>query len=590
MYIAVYSSGPMVVLQCLDAQGVLGERSLITAADLAAAVAEREPQHPRWVWDDTTRWYPALLAAQVRVERCVDLRLSHAILRRSSLTSESTLATAATSSWDSGALPAAFATAERASAQQTLFDFDDARSAALPPHEPGADASHSNTSAQLPLHLQAEDTLAEFERQREAVASAVNPARIGLLLAAESAGALIAAEMKAAGLPWSEDVHDGILRCALGPRPTTGHRPALLEAKLAELRTALNAPTLNPDSPAELLRALMVAGLMVKSTRSGELRTLTHPAIEPLLRYKKLARLFSASGWNWLDANVSAGRFHPEYVPGGVVTGRWSSAGGGGALQLPKHIRSAVVADAGWQLVVADAAQLEPRILAALSGDRNMAEAGTDRDLYAGIVSSGAVETRDQAKVAMLGAMYGATSGESGRLMPRLARAFPQAIALVEAAARAGELGESVTTRLGRSSPKPGHPWRHELAQGPAQSYDETATDADANRARTAARSWGRFTRNFVVQGSAAEWALCWMASLRRALHELNAGQWLTESAHLVFFMHDEVVVHCPAAMVAPVERAVRQAAVEAGRLMFGDAPVTFPLTIAVVDNYGQAK
>jgi DNA polymerase-1 len=54
--------------------------------------------------------------------------------------------------------------------------------------------------------------------------------------------------------------------------------------------------------------------------------------------------------------------------------------------------------------------------------------------------------------------------------------------------------------------------------------------------------------------------------------------------------MHDEVVVHCPAALTDAVEAAVRDAAADAGRLMFGAMPVTFPLTVAVVDNYGQAK
>ena len=73
---------------------------------------------------------------------------------------------------------------------------------------------------------------------------------------------------------------------------------------------------------------------------------------------------------------------------------------------------------------MADAAQLEPRILTGLSGDEAMAAAGRGKDLYEGIVASGAVDERAHAKVAMLGAMYGATTGESGRLMPRLTRAW----------------------------------------------------------------------------------------------------------------------------------------------------------------------
>jgi DNA polymerase-1 len=584
VYVAL-SSRPdgTVLVGTLDDDGSpIGPPQIVDPRSLAAVVAGLEPQRPRWVWDDTSRWYPALLAAGVRVERCVDLRLSHAILRRSELTAASELAGTPLSSWDRGVVESVEAAAEDA-----LFDFDE------------------------PLEVAEEDPLAEFRMQRQAIATAVDPGRIGLLIAAESAGALVAAEMQFAGLPWRADLHDEILTGHLGQRPQLGQRPELLSRVLERVRDALDAPELNPDSPAELMKALSRAGILVTSTRSWELKKIEHPAIAPLLEYKKLARLLSANGWQWLDVNVQGGRFYPDYVPGGVVTGRWASKGGGGALQLPKQIRAAVVADEGWKLVVADASQLEPRILAALSGDRGMAEAGRSKDMYAAIVASGAVATRDQAKVAMLGAMYGATTGESGRLMPKLTRAYPQAIALVEKAARSGERGEIVTTRLGRSSPLPGEGWRE--IQGEA--YGETATEAEQKRARSQARGWGRFTRNFVVQGSAAEWALCWMATVRHGLYEmaLNAtahdekphdempvnemprsdlagGAWPTGAPHLVFFMHDELVAHCPADVAAEVERAMREAAAQAGRLMFGELPVEFPLTVAIVDNYGQAK
>ena len=267
------------------------------------------------------------------------------------------------------------------------------------------------------------------------------------------------------------------------------------------------------------------------------------------------------------------------------MTGRWATSGGG-ALQLPKQIRTAAVADAGWKLVVADAAQLEPRILAAMAGDRDMVAAGAEGDLYAGIVASGAIDTREHAKVALLGAMYGATQGDGGRLMPQLARAYPKAISMVEDAARAGERGEIVSTRLGRSSPLPGATWR-ELQD---DAYGEEATPAAADRARSYARGWGRFTRNFIVQGTAAEWALCWMASLRNRLTALSDDRWFTDAPHLVFFLHDELVVYTPESLAERVTDEVRAAAADAGRLLFGTLPVDFPLTVATVDNYGQAK
>jgi len=533
----------------------------LTLATLPDAVAQLEPEAPRWVWDDTSRWYPALLSAGVRVERCVDLRLSHVILRNSAASASSELANSPRGHWDTAAVALSTVTPEAA-----LFDFDDA-----------------------PAHGDDADPVTEFRAQRIAVATAPDPARLGLLLAAESAGALIAAEMRFAGLPWSEHRHDELLTSLLGPRPRPGTRPALLDAVLARVRDELGAPELNPDSPNDLLRALRAAGMIITSTRSWDLKQIDHPAIPPLLEYKKLSRLLAANGWHWLDTWVADGRFRPDYVPGGVVTGRWATSGGG-ALQLPKQIRGAVVPDPGWKLVVADAAQLEPRILAGLAGDTRMAEAGRE-DFYEGIVATGAVATRAEAKVAMLGAMYGATTGESGRLMPRLTRAFPQAIAHVEAAARAGERGEIVSTRLGRSSPLPGEDWQQ--AQGDA--YGPEAGEAQQKRALSAARSWGRFTRNFVVQGTAAEWALCWMAGLRNRLWQLgehmdDTQNGFTDRPHLVFFLHDEVMVHAPEHLAERVADEVRAAAVDAGRLIFGRMPITFPVTCAIVDSYADAK
>ena len=155
------------------------------------------------------------------------------------------------------------------------------------------------------------------------------PRHDGCKVAAESAGALIAVEMEYAGVPWREDIHEQILAGFLGPRPRTGERPIELERLAARLRELLDNPRFNPDSAQELLRALHRAGIEVKSTRSWELQEHNHPAIAPLLEYKKLSRLHSANGWTWLDTWVRNGRFRPEYIVGGVVTGRWASRGGG---------------------------------------------------------------------------------------------------------------------------------------------------------------------------------------------------------------------------------------------------------------------
>src|SRR5690554_6045392 len=93
----------VVVLQDVDDDGAPGASRTVTTDDLPAVVAEREAtERPRWVLDDTARRYPPLLAAGVRVERCHDLRLCHAILRRSLLTRGTALAAAPAGPWDEG--------------------------------------------------------------------------------------------------------------------------------------------------------------------------------------------------------------------------------------------------------------------------------------------------------------------------------------------------------------------------------------------------------------------------------------------------------------------------------------------------------
>ena len=114
-------------------------------------------------------------------------------------------------------------------------------------------------------------------------------------MAAESAGALIAAEMNADGLPWSRERHDELLSQVLGARPPTGYRPQVLERLAVEIAGHLGAPHLNPDSPVELLKALRANGLDVTSTSKWEISRSDHPVVAPLLQYKKLARLLSAN-------------------------------------------------------------------------------------------------------------------------------------------------------------------------------------------------------------------------------------------------------------------------------------------------------
>lgn len=506
-------------------------------ADLAAAVRELEAARPRWVWADTREVYPALLDAGVRVGRCHDLALTEGLLLGYEGRHDEPRSAGAAHARLHG-LPVPQEPHGPRARQATLFEEEP------PPPDAGLVAE---------VHA---DQLGRIE-------AVADPRRFRLLVAAESAGALIAAEMGREGMPWREDVHDELLTGLLGPRPVHGMRPARLQALADQVSAAFGAP-LNPDSPQQIVRAFKAAGLSVTSTRAHDIKDVDHPGVAPLLAYKELARIHSFHGWAWADQWVRGDRLRPEYVPAGVVSGRWATSGGG-ALQIPKVLRRVVVADEGWTLVVADAAQLEPRVLAAMAGDDGLARAAGQDDLYRALARAFGGE-RDHAKIAMLSAMYGGTSGDAPKLLAVMRQRFPRAYQFVEDAARTGEEGGLVRSWLGRTSPAPSARWR-ELVLGP--------------EGRRAARDRGRFTRNFVVQATAAEWALTLMAVLRGLL---------PAPAALVFFQHDEVMVHCPAELAGEVVTAVGAAAEEATRLLFGATPVRFPMQALAVRCYADAK
>jgi DNA polymerase-1 len=558
------------------------------AGDLAAAVAERErAARPRWVWAATAELYPRLLAAGVRVDRCHDLALTEGVvLAAEGRWGEPRSFPAAWARLEGRPVPDDAARAAARAGQPALFDQDQL---GLPdPAEllAGVVAVHAAQQRRLLAGAGPPGTRPSGEVRGTALhppPSEEWPGGLGLLVAAESAAALAAVEMAAAGLPWRPEVHDAVLTELLGPRPRGGAAPRVLQELAAKIGAAFGGQPLNPDSPAQVLRAFAATGTRLPSTRSHVLREVDHPAVPLLLAYKELARLHAAYGWTWLDAWVAGGRFRPEYVPGGVVSGRWATRGGG-ALQIPHALRRAVVADPGWTLVVADASQLEPRVLAALSGDDGLARAAAGGDLYAALAADAFGGDRARAKTALLAAMYG---GDVGQLMAVLRRRFPAAVGYVEAAARTGEAGGLVRSRLGRTCPAPSAGWL--AASGQAAGPDP---DPEAGaRARRVARDRGRFTRNFVVQASAADWALVLLAAVRRRLAAAPAGPWSPSTApHLVFFQHDEVMVHCPRRDAERVAGVVAEAAEESRRLVFGDTPVRFPLAVAVADCYADAK
>ncbi|MFN8075404.1 MAG: bifunctional 3'-5' exonuclease/DNA polymerase [Kineosporiaceae bacterium] len=609
MHIAVVGTPGRLALRRLDGAdgtratggGDRGRSATMPATPASLADVEREAadRRPRWVWWSTlgqgdaahpSPGYPALLRAGVRLERAHDLGLAERLLAGAQGRNPDAL------EW--ARLPGEPEPAEDAANLLPLDGLDgldvlDGHDGLGPSDLPDGRGSRADAVASraAPAHL--DDVARTLADQQRRIATTPDPRRFALLVAAESAAALAAAEMSHAGLPWRLDVHDRLLRELLGARPAFGGRPARLQALAERVAAALGAPGLNLDSQPHLLRALRRAGLPVRSTGKWELRRHEHPALEPLHHYKELYRLHVAHGWAWADQWVREGRFRPQYVPGGVVSGRWATRGGG-ALQIPKAVRGAVMPDDGWVLIGADAGQLEPRVLAALSGDPRMVKATRAGDLYAALAEQafGRADARQEAKIGLLAAMYGGGTGSPE--LAALRRRFPVAFALVEDAARIGENGGVVRSVLGRTCPPPSGrdlEWPEDAEDVPAAARSRDGDRDPQAVAAARGRARGRFTRNFVIQGSAADWANVLIAILRGRLAAIGGapdGRWHDDRPHLVFFQHDEVLVHSPAEHAEAACAAVRDAAAEATRLVLGDVGVPVPLEPAVIASYAE--
>ena len=334
---------------------------------------------------------------------------------------------------------------------------------------------------------------------------------------AESAAALLAVELERDGLPLDAAVLEAMLADLVGPRPVD-------DADQARGRAARDDRVLGlfPGQPVDLRNPVAVRGLLarvgidVADTRSWRLEpyAASSPQVAAVLAWRKSERVATTYGYGWLDRSVDGGR----------LRGGWAAADGGagrmtaqaGLHNLPAELRPAVRAEPGMVFVRGDLGQVEPRVLAAVAGDTALAGAAAEQDMYAPVAARLGCD-RPTAKVAVLAAMYGQTSGAAGQALKGMDRAYPVAMAYLRAAEATGLAGRDQRTYGGR------------LLRG----VGEAATAGH-----------GRYVRNAVVQGAAAELFKAWAATVRSGIGELD-GQ-------IVLCLHDELLLHVPQVNAAP--------------------------------------
>ena len=268
-----------------------------------------------------------------------------------------------------------------------------------------------------------------------------------------------------------------------------------------------------------------------------------HPAIEPLLRYRKMSKLQSTYIEGLQKLRGQDGRVHTTFDQTATVTGRISSLEPN-LQNIPirteegREIRRAFVAGEGCVLLDADYSQIELRVLAHLSGDPAMCDGflkgqdvhtRTAAEIHGISIHEVTPEMRRAAKAINFGIVYGISGfglarntrisrKEADHFIQMYFERYPGVRAFMDECVRSGrELGYAQTL-FGR---------RRELFEL-----------ASPNRN---VRSFGeRAAMNTPVQGTAAD--IIKLAMVRVAQRLKEGGY----RARLILQVHDELVVECP--------------------------------------------
>lgn len=132
---------------------------------------------------------------------------------------------------------------------------------------------------------------------------------------------------------------------------------------------------LNPNSPKQLMTYFTQEGLNLKNTAEETLlKVQDHPAVAPILAYRKARKLSSTYGKAYLEAETD-GYIKPNFNVHGTSTGRLSSSKPFNAQNIPsaKRIKRIFVPrDEGRKVFAADYGQAELRVMSMLSGDEAM--------------------------------------------------------------------------------------------------------------------------------------------------------------------------------------------------------------------------
>ncbi len=332
---------------------------------------------------------------------------------------------------------------------------------------------------------------------------------------------------------------------------------AELAGKIADLKQQIEGHagySLNPDSPKQLQKLLfedlgLEPGKKTKTGYSTDAATLEqlsvyHPVVNLVLEFRSLVKLKGT----YLDAlprlvNPTTKRLHTSFRQAVAQTGRLSSKDPNLQnipirTELGRRIREAFVAPKGRVLVTLDYSQIELRVLAHLSGSKNLISAFTDgvdvhrrtaSEVFEVTLDEVTDEQRRVAKAVNFGVIYGQTAyglgrqlgiprGKAGSYIKAYFAKIPGVSAYMDELVETAKKQGYAATIMGRKRRIP------ELSR------------------RGAARAYGeRIARNTPIQGSSADILKKAMIDVERALMAANFEQ----HAEMLLTVHDELIFEC---------------------------------------------
>lgn len=335
---------------------------------------------------------------------------------------------------------------------------------------------------------------------------------------------------------------------------------------------------INLKSVPQVQAAFAEAGIDLSDTQKTTLKRVGHPATLALIEYRKYSKFLNTYGENIFEfINPITGRIHADFGQAFTDSGRLSCRNPN-LQNIPirdtPRFRQCFIADKGNKLISADFGQIELRIIADHSQDRNLIKAfNSGEDIHTLTAQSVfgreniSKDERSLAKNMVYGMSYGISYGgfakrwnmdisEATRLLKEFTKHYPKANSWLWHSGKRALIRGYARTKLGRK--------RWFIVEKPLNWKDW--------RIQRAARE----ARNHPVQGGSADMIKLALTEIQK---EFVKGL-VERGVKLILSVHDEICVEAPEEEVEEVKNIMIQEMMKAGEKVIQAVPIEVDVTI----------